>query len=86
MARKPPKSPVPVAPPPQNNNAKSIDRWDDEGGAPGRSQYRRKRLRDLNQWARRMVDLATGTADDEPAVKKRRQPPAKASKAVKKAK
>jgi len=34
-------------PKPANNNAKSIDRWDDEGGAPsGGDRSVRKRLRD----------------------------------------
>jgi hypothetical protein len=50
-----------------NNNAKSIERWDDEGGAPsgGRVTGKHpKRPRDLNQFAKRMVDLATGNADE----------------------
>jgi hypothetical protein len=53
-------------PKPTNNNAKSIDRWDDEGGAPSGGRSVRKRPRDLNQWAKHMVDLATGSAQ-EPA-------------------
>jgi hypothetical protein len=62
MADKHPKPPKP----PNNNNAKSIDRWDDEGGAPSGGRSVRKRPRDLNQWAKHMVDLATGSAQ-EPA-------------------
>src|SRR6266511_1849510 len=41
---KPPETP--------NDNAKSIDRWDDEGGAPSGGRSVRKRPRDLNQWAK----------------------------------
>jgi hypothetical protein len=41
MASKQPKPPAPQTPP--NNNAKSLDRWDDEGGAPSGGQYRHKR-------------------------------------------
>src|SRR5260370_20344215 len=55
---KPPETP--------NDNAKSIDRWDDEGGAPSGGRSVRKRPRDLNQSAKHMVDLATGSAQ-EPA-------------------
>lgn len=42
---------------------KSLSRWEGEGGAPieGRKP---KRQRDLNQWAKRMVDIATGEIDD----------------------
>ena len=41
-------------------NAKAIDRWDDEGGAPsGGDRSARKRPRDTNQLAKRVVDLAT---------------------------
>jgi hypothetical protein len=36
--------------------AKALDRWNNEGGAPAKPP---KRPRDLNQWAKRMVDLAT---------------------------
>ena len=41
MASKQPRPPAPQTPP--NNNAKSLDRWDDEGGAPSGGQYRHKR-------------------------------------------
>ena len=48
-------------------------RWNNEGGAPpsGDVSTRKhpKRPRDLNQWAKRMVDLATGEAGD-PAPEK----------------
>ncbi len=47
MADKPSEPPKPT-----NNNAKSIDRWDDEGGAPSGGRSVRKRPRDLNQWAK----------------------------------
>jgi hypothetical protein len=50
-----------------NNNAKSIERWDDEGGAPsgGRVTGKHpKRPRDPNQWAKLNVDLATGNAEE----------------------
>jgi hypothetical protein len=56
-------------PKPTNNNAKSIDRWDDEGGAPSGSRSVRKRPRDLNQWAKRMVDLATGNSVEPNSTK-----------------
>jgi hypothetical protein len=41
MADKRPKPPEP----PNNNDAKSIDRWDDEGGAPSGGRSVRKRPR-----------------------------------------
>jgi hypothetical protein len=50
-----------------NNNAKSIDRWDDEGGAPSGGRVTGKypkRPRDPNQLAKFIVDVATGEATD----------------------
>ena len=43
--------------------AKALDRWNNEGGAPA-STPRPKRPRDPNQWAKRMVDIATGEVED----------------------
>jgi hypothetical protein len=37
----------PVPPKAPNNDAKAVDRWDDEGGAPSGSQPMRKRRRDI---------------------------------------
>jgi hypothetical protein len=45
-----------------------------------------KRPRDLNQWAKHMVDIATGSEAAPTRPKKRRQPRAIASRAAKKAK
>jgi hypothetical protein len=57
MAEKRPKQPTDEA-----IKAKALSRWEGEGGAPieGRKP---KRPRDMNQWAKRMVDIATGEAD-----------------------
>jgi hypothetical protein len=73
MADKHPKPPKP----PNNNNAKSIDRWDDEGGAPSGGRSRRKRPRDPAQLAKRMIDIASGEVEDRQFVK-----PAKPSRKV----
>jgi hypothetical protein len=35
-----------------------------------------KRPRDLNQWAKRMVDIATGAANDEPPEERDKDPAA----------
>ena len=43
--------------------AKALDRWNNEGGAPAPVKTP-KRPRDLNQWAKRMVDIATGEVED----------------------
>jgi len=57
--------------------AKSLSRWEGEGGAPvdGRKP---KRPRDLNQWAKQLVDIVTGEADDdrEPSPEERGKDPA----------
>jgi hypothetical protein len=54
----------PKHPPSSNDNAKSVDRWDDEGGAPsggGRPPPKRpKRPRDFSQAAKLVIDIATG--------------------------
>jgi hypothetical protein len=54
----------PKHPTPSNNNAKSIDRWDDEGGAPSGGGHPPpkppKRPRDFSQAAKLVVDIATG--------------------------
>jgi hypothetical protein len=66
MADKPSKPPKPT-----NNNAKSIDRWDDEGGAPSGGRSVRKRPR-----AKHMVDLATGSAQEPASLVSRKNPTA----------
>jgi hypothetical protein len=58
-------------PKPTNNNTKSIDRWDDEGGAPGGGRSVRKRPR-----AKHMVDLATGSAQEPTSLASRKNPAA----------
>src|SRR4051812_1232795 len=59
MAEKHPKKP---------NDAKALARWNNEGGAPatGDVSTRKlpKRARDVNAWAKQMVDLATGQVED----------------------
>jgi hypothetical protein len=59
MADKRPKRPTD-----EEIKAKALDRWNNEGGAPAPAK-RPKRPRDLNQWAKRMVDIATGEVEDE---------------------
>jgi hypothetical protein len=48
--------------------AKAIARWNNEGGAPASGDVsvrkRPKRPRDPNQLAKRIVDIATGEAED----------------------
>src|SRR5688500_6348425 len=60
MAEKPPKRP--------DNTPKALDRWINEGGAPASgdasTRKRPKRPVDLNQRAKRMVDIATGNATE----------------------
>src|SRR6266436_5864779 len=51
-------------PKPPNDNAKSIDRWDDEGGAPSGGRSRLKRPRDPAQLAKLMIDIASGEVED----------------------
>ena len=46
-----------------NPSLNSLRRWDNEGGAPIGGRHP-KRPRDINQWAKHMVDLATGEAQD----------------------
>ena len=78
MADKHPKRP--------NNNAKAIEGWEGEGGATASDNgaTKKKRPRDLNQWAKRMVDVATGEPEaqppSEPVKEKRRQPAKSESK------
>src|SRR4051812_9079858 len=72
MADKHPKKP---------NDAKALSRWNNEGGAPaaGDASARKhpKRPRDLNQWAKRMVDIATGEIEDrEPTPEEQGKAPA----------
>jgi hypothetical protein len=47
---------------------KSLANWNNEGGAPASddasARKRPKRPRDLNQWAKPIVDLATGEIED----------------------
>lgn len=59
MAEKHPKRPTDEA-----MKAKALDRWNNEGGAPAAPAKHPKRPRDLNQWAKRMVDIATGEVKD----------------------
>src|SRR5215211_2208192 len=72
MAEKQPKKP---------NDAKALSRWNNEGGAPaaGDASARKhpKRPRDLNQWAKHMVDVATGEIEDrEPTPEEQGKDPA----------
>jgi hypothetical protein len=59
MAVKHPKKPT---------DARSLARWNNEGGAPASGDVSNrkhpKRPRDLNQWAKAMVDIATGEVED----------------------
>ena len=59
MADKHPKKP---------NDTKALARWNNEGGAPASGDVSNrkhpKRPRDLHQWAKHMVDLATGEVED----------------------
>ena len=43
-----------------NNNAEALESWESEGGAPESDDRstKKKRARDLNQWAKRTVDIA----------------------------
>ena len=57
--------PITKHPKPPNNNAKSIDRWDDEGGAPsGGDRSQQKRPRDPNQLGKLIGDISTGHVED----------------------
>lgn len=60
--RKPSKPPVPA--PAVNGNAKALDRWNNEGGAPKGGQYHRERPHDQAQLAKLIVDVATGEVAD----------------------
>jgi hypothetical protein len=59
MAEKHPKKP---------DETKALARWNNEGGAPASgdvsTRKHPKRPRDLNQWAKHMVDLATGEVEE----------------------
>ena len=73
MAEKHPKRP--------DNTPKALERWNNEGGAPASgdvaTRNRPKRPRDLNQWAKRMVDIATGEVEDrEPTPEEQGKDPA----------
>ena len=64
----------PARPTDEEMKAKALDRWNNEGGAPARPP---KRPRDLNQWAKRMVDIATGEVEDrEPTPEEQGKDPA----------
>ena len=51
-----------------NNDAEALENWEDDGGpasdAADDSPTKKKRPRDLNRWAKRMVDVATGEVVD----------------------
>src|SRR5918993_3073913 len=67
------------------NDAKALARWNNEGGAPASGDVSTRKLpkrpRDLNQWAKHMVDLATMDEDERRELEKRRE--AKSEKADK---
>ena len=72
MADKHPKKP---------RDDKALATWNNEGGAPASGDVStRKRLtrpRDLNQWAKRMVDIATGEVESrEPTPEEQGKDPA----------
>jgi hypothetical protein len=46
-----------------NPTQKSLQRWENEGGAP---KGVRKRPRDFNQAAKLVIDIATGEVEDRP--------------------
>jgi hypothetical protein len=58
MADKRPKRP--------NDNAKALESWESEGGTPASDDRltKKKRPRDLNQWAKRMLDIAAGEVEE----------------------
>ena len=60
--------------------AKALDRWNNEGGAPAPVKTP-KRTRDLNQWAKRMVDIATGEVEDRERKKAKPNRPVTTRKA-----
>jgi hypothetical protein len=71
MADKHPKRP--------NNNAKALEGWESEGGASGSDDpsTKKKRPRDLNVWAKRMVDIVSGEVEDrEPTPEEQGKDPA----------
>jgi hypothetical protein len=71
MADKHPKRP--------NNNAKALEGWESEGGASGSDvpSTKKKRPRDLNVWAKRMVDIVSGEVTDrEPTPEEQGKDPA----------
>ncbi len=47
----------------EQQKARALSRWENEGGARGPAK-KPKRPRDLNQWAKHIVDLATGRAQE----------------------
>jgi len=51
-----------------NNNTKALEGWESEGGAPASDDpsTKKKRPRDLNQWAKRMTDIVSGEVEDRP--------------------
>lgn len=51
-----------------NPSQKSLERWDDEGGAPSGGRSRLKRPRDPAQLAKLMIDIASGGVEDGPKV------------------
>jgi hypothetical protein len=55
-----------------NPTAKSLQRWENEGGAP----RHRKRPRDANQLNKMIVDIATGQVVDREATDQQERDPA----------
>lgn len=51
-------------------DTKALQRWNNEGGAQKKGDRSRKRPRDANKLAKRVVEIATGEASNEPARKK----------------
>ena len=62
-----------------NNNTKALEGWESEGGAPASDDpsTKKKRPRDLNQWAKRMTDIVSGEVEDrEPTPEEQGKDPA----------
>ncbi len=65
-----------------NNNTKALEGWESEGGAPASDDpsTKKKRPRDLNQWAKRMTDIVSGEVEDrEPTPEQQGKDPAAAA-------
>jgi hypothetical protein len=65
MATKHPKQPTD-----EEAKARAMSRWEGEGGAPAGGR-KPKRPRDMNQWAKNMVDLATMDETELAVLRKR---------------